>query len=269
MNGIDRWHSTGPELVSLIGRPELPRAIDAALREIAPFELSCAFAYPGEQPPRLLHDGLRQVAPPEIMRNYLSGTYLLDAVYTACLRRAPEGLHRLSDLAPDEFFGGDYYNSPEVHPCISMETGALAEEIVFLTPLGRDLYVAYSLLRQFDSGPFAPAEVEALSAAGPMLAALTRQHWRDVAPPAPAARETDGDAVVERAFRTFAPATLTPREQAIVSLILRGHSSGSIGHILGIAQGTVKIHRKHIHAKLAISSQTELFNLFVRHVLES
>ncbi|MFD1333148.1 helix-turn-helix transcriptional regulator [Methylopila musalis] len=267
MQALAAWNDAAPGLVGLIGRTGLPPTLDAALGALAPFDLSCAFAYPGEQRPLLLHDNLGGVAPPEIMRNYLSGTYLLDAVYSACLRGAPEGLHRLSELAPDEFFGGDYYNSPDVHPCISMETGSLAEEIVFLATPGDGLYVAYSLLRQAQSGAFSKDEFARLAAAAPLATALMRQHWRTLAPPQPAPRIVDGEAVVERAFRTFAPAELTPREQTIVSLILRGHSSLSIGNNLAIAEGTVKIHRKHIYAKLGISSQTELFNLFVRHIL--
>jgi hypothetical protein len=45
--------------------------------------------------------------------------------------------------------------------------------------------------------------------------------------------------------------------------VLRGHSSDSISQQLGIAQGTVKIHRKNIYNKLKISSQSELFSLFI------
>ncbi len=50
-------------------------------------------------------------------------------------------------------------------------------------------------------------------------------------------------------------------------MILRGHSSLSISLHLGIAEGTVKNHRKHLYFKLGISSQSELFHLFVNFVL--
>ena len=53
----------------------------------------------------------------------------------------------------------------------------------------------------------------------------------------------------------------------IVSLILRGHSSLSISHLLDIAEGTVKNHRKHIHAKLGISGQSELIYRFVQRLI--
>ena len=46
-------------------------------------------------------------------------------------------------------------------------------------------------------------------------------------------------------------------------MVLRGHSSNSIGRQFQITTGTVKIHRKNIYAKLGISSQSELFSHFI------
>ncbi|MEW9310290.1 MULTISPECIES: helix-turn-helix transcriptional regulator [Labrys] len=267
-SAADSWHHATPDLVALLGSPQFAAALDAALGQIAPFDLSCIFAYPLEDRPTLLHDGLKAVSSSQIMANYLAGTYLLDAVYTACVHTTPSGLYRLHDLAPDDFFEGEYFNSPDVHPCISMESGSLTEEIVFLHALRPDLYLAYSLLRQNGSSPFATAEMADLARAAPMVLALMGRQWQALAEgrdpgAAPAPREH----AIEQAFLSFAPALLTPREQTIVSLVLRGHSSLSIGSLLDITEGTVKIHRKNIYAKLGISSQTELFNQFIRHLL--
>lgn len=100
-----------------------------------------------------------------------------------------------------------------------------------------------------------------------MVMSMARRHWEHLVPDGSDSQPADKPAAqyIEQAFETFAPSRLTQREQSIVSLILRGHSSISIGRILEIAEGTVKIHRKHIYAKLDISSQTELFNLFIKH----
>lgn len=262
------WNAAVPELVALIGCPAFAPALAGALAAIAPFDLDCVFAYRGEARPRLLHDGLKGISTAPVMQNYLNGTYLLDAVYTSCLRRVPPGLYRLSELAPDAFFEGDYYNSPGVHPCISMESGALAEEIVFLVPGNGAIYLAYSLMRQNGASPFGEDEFTALRAAAPLVTAMMASHWRGIDDGGPLpAQPRSRDETIELAFRTFLPNRLTPREQTIVSLVLRGHSSLSIARLLDIAEGTVKIHRKNIYAKLGISSQTELFNMFLKHVL--
>jgi DNA-binding CsgD family transcriptional regulator len=73
---------------------------------------------------------------------------------------------------------------------------------------------------------------------------------------------------MELAFERFGQAVLSPREQVVVQLILRGHSAHSIARSLAIAEGTVKNHRKSIYAKLGISSQQELFSQFIRSMLQ-
>lgn len=262
-----------PEMIARIGEPGLLPAIDGMLREIAPIDLTCVFAYAPDRPPLFLHNGMQSVLKPGVLENYLRATYLLDCVYSACRAMTPPGLYRLKDLAPDAFFEGEYYNSPEVHPCISLETGSLTEEIVVLAPLAERAYAAYSLMRQNGSPAFTDAEFAALATAEPHVRALISRHYRDVAfaPGRVATADTNAPAEetfdLEPVFGTFMADRLTSRERAIVSLVLRGHSSLSIGQQLGIAEGTVKNHRKHIYAKLSISSQAELFAMFVRHAI--
>ena len=246
-------------LISRIGLDGFGHDLDAALRAVAGFDLSAIIAYPDAARPVVLHDGLCGVSPAEVMQAYLDGTYLLDAVYTACKAGRAEGLYRLADLAPDAFFEAEYYNSPQVHPCISMETGALAEEIAFLVRYPSGTCASYSLMRSHGMAAFSAAEVRALATYAPVVRAAIRRQWSDLG----AGVREEG---MEAAFRSFATGLLSPQEQRIVSLVLRGHSSLSIGLVLGIAEGTVKNHRKHIHAKLGISSQAELFALFLGHL---
>ena len=257
-------------MIAHVGTDGFGHSLDAALREVVAFDLTAVIAYPEGQRPELLHDGLNNVSDPGAMRAYLDGTYLLDAVYTACKRRVAPGLYRLSDLAPDAFFEGDYYNSPLVHPCISLQSGVLAEEVAFVICFPGGTYATYSLMRANGRVAFSVAEMAALAAYEPIVRAAILRNWQltpawpglATAPVAQPAR--DGE--LEDAFRRFADDRLSPREQIIVSLVLRGHSSASVGLQLGIAEGTVKNHRKHIHAKLGISSQAELFALFLRHL---
>src|SRR4029450_7781327 len=64
------------------------------------------------------------------------------------------------------------------------------------------------------------------------------------------------------AFHRFGEGRLTAREAELVEPVLKGNSSEAIGKRLGIATGTVRIHRKNIYMKLGISSQGELFSRF-------
>ena len=92
--------------------------------------------------------------------------------------------------------------------------------------------------------------------------------------PAGAGMRTQGQArpieaseqVLASAFHRFGAGKLTAREAEIVELVLKGNSSDAIGKQLGIATGTVRIHRKNIYMKLGISSQGELFSRFVASI---
>ena len=71
---------------------------------------------------------------------------------------------------------------------------------------------------------------------------------------------------MQAAAENFGRDVLTPRECEVVKLVLRGYSTKSISQSLGISPGTVKVHRENIYAKLDVSTQAELFNLFIRSV---
>ena len=253
-------------MIGALGTPEFVSEMDNTLRAVAHFDLTAILKFSVNNKPTLLHNGLVDVSSPEVMSNYLNGTYLLDAVYASCANGVEPGLYRLSELAPDEFFSSGYYVSPEVHPCISLESGTLAEEIVFIAKLSSQTYVCYSLMRSSRLQPFSDAEISDLKQFVPIVNALMLKQWPEIGQKQVAERDfSNGE--LEHAFLTFAETSLSHREQTIVSFILRGHSSLSIAHVLKIAEGTVKNHRKHIYSKLGISSQGELFKMFLTHVL--
>nr|WP_272873579.1 helix-turn-helix transcriptional regulator [Aliamphritea spongicola] len=56
---------------------------------------------------------------------------------------------------------------------------------------------------------------------------------------------------------------MTQRETQVLQLILRGYAVKFIAQKLDISPETIKHHRKNIYAKLDISSQAEMFHLFI------
>jgi len=58
-------------------------------------------------------------------------------------------------------------------------------------------------------------------------------------------------------------ALLSPRERQIVQLILKGYPTTSIAQKLGLSRGTVKNHRRRIYDKLDITSERELFLMYI------
>ena len=75
-----------------------------------------------------------------------------------------------------------------------------------------------------------------------------------------------------KALSQFGCGVLSDRELEIARLILRGFSSKAMAERLKISPDTIKVHRRHLYAKLDISSQPELFSLFIQslgHDLEN
>ena len=100
----------------------------------------------------------------------------------------------------------------------------------------------------------------------PVVDAACRKNWQDLALEDSGARQRM-HARVENAFRSLGEGLLTPRERQVVELTLRGHSADAIGKLLEISSGTVRIHRRNIYSKLRISSQGELFSMFINAML--
>lgn len=267
---FEQWNTDVAAVLARADDPQLPRLLDAALLRLVPFDLSIIFAYPSGRAPLLLFDGLRGTVSDGPLNAYLGGAYLLDPFYIACTADTVPGLHRMQELAPDNFFNGEYYSSWEVHPCISMESGTLAEEIGYLFPIRPGVMAAYSLMRSNGRPSFDEDEFRLLGAVEPIVRQALTLHWRQL-PASPGARGRPAGAAAEEegnegAFSSFMRDVLTPQQQRIVQLILRGHSNLSIGRQLGISEGTAKNHRQAIYQRLNISSQGELFQKFINHL---
>lgn len=254
-------------MIGLIGTEDFGRALDRMLQSVTGFDLSVVFAYPYDARPIVLYDGYTAKVSASALSAYLGGAYLLDPFYVACCAGQPAGLWRMRELAPDQFFQSDFSSSAEVHPCVSMESGVLVEEVGFVIPLDGGLQATYSLMRGRGGEPFSEAELSRLRVYEPIVREAIRSNWRQrgqtVAPPP--SEEGDDDAM-EAAFESLCSDRLTKQQRNIVRLILRGHSNLSIGKVMNIAEGTVRIHRKNIYRRLGISSQGALFRIFIDHL---
>ena len=94
----------------------------------------------------------------------------------------------------------------------------------------------------------------------PIVETLVCGHWENLR----FSNEDHGENVLERMARLVAEThgiNLTKRQAEVALLVLRGHSSTSIGLRLGISPQTVKVFRKQLYRKCNISSQAELFAL--------
>lgn len=251
------WHLALAEVVQGLDTPRLAPALGRALRQVADFTYTVMFAYRGEEAPLDLYDDFGPQRRSIYVTDYQAGPYLLDPFYHAARKGIRPGLYRMREIAPDRFYQSEYYRSYYV------QTG-LAEELgIFLSP-ATGITVTISLMRVAGTPAFSEREMARLRRVIPVVIALAERNWRGLAQRfAVEPYVAPGEDLDRGAFSTFGRHRLTQRESEVVSLVLRGHSSEAIGAALGIAPGTVKIHRKNIYAKLGIGSQAELFSMFV------
>lgn len=253
------WSADVAQIIDNLETPEFPRNLSKLLNNIVEFDHTVIFGYVGSSRPLALFNDFPADRRRLHVDEYLEGPYLLDPFFLASTGMVAPGLWRLSEIAPDRFYQGEYFRN------YYGQTG-LAEEVGYLIDVHENLSIVVSLMRR--TRRFSKAEIKTLKAACPIIDAACRRNWH-----ATAQNADDHVPVlemnVERAFRSIGEGILTPREREVVEHTLRGNSADATGKLLGISSGTVRIHRKNIYSKLRISSQGELFSAFLSAITES
>lgn len=199
-----------------------------------------------------LYDDLPEELAQESTKPWFEGAYLFDPFYTLFKNNSPDGIYPLKDLAPDSFYESEYYHS------YYTQTG-LTDECALLINLNDDHAILVSLGNR--GGPAAKSnQLSNLQLVLPILSAVCRKQQ------SAGEGEITFSAPLDKAFRNFGKDHLSARECEVIQLILKGHSNKSIAQLLDISVDTVKVYNKRFHTKLDISSQAELFSLFLEAI---
>jgi DNA-binding CsgD family transcriptional regulator len=240
--------------IRALGRRGFETALHAWLGRCLAIDNIVVLAYRDSAPPELIY---RHATRPEVFARletvYLAGAYLLDPFHELHARRAPAGLYRLRDIAPDRFhatrYVRDYY-----------ERTTILDELTFVAYPAEGVSLNVCLGRDAGSGlAFAAREVETADRLAPVVLALAEAHWAGLAAEPAAAR--DPGAGLRAALAQRHGLHLSPRQAQVALLILKGHSSVSIALGLGLSPQTVKVFRRQLYARCGLSSQAELFAL--------
>ncbi len=245
-----------------MGTPGFAAALTDAIRVMVPFEFTVIFAYHRDQRPIDIYDDFPAAKRKVMVDDYQEGPYLLDPFYLHSQEFVGARLARLRDLAPDRFYQAEYFRNYYV------QTG-LAEEIGFIVDLGSEVSLVISAMREHKA--FSAREFRDLEVLVPFVSAMVRKQWGALINQFSSRPQGKGPRLpqlIEDAFQGFGRNLLTPREAEVVEYILKGHSAEATGRALGIASGTVRIHRRNIYTKLRVSSQGELFSSFMASISE-
>ncbi|OOY06755.1 helix-turn-helix transcriptional regulator [Thioclava sp. F28-4] len=256
------WNERVADAITAMGTEEFARTLDRATETLFPYKICMVFAYEGNATPQSLYHNLPPDAARIVIWDYCTGPYLLDPFYAETERRR-SGMAGLRQMAPDKFFQSEYYAKHY------SRTG-IRDEIGIFAAIGPERVAVISFARERGQPVFSARERARLAEVGPVIEALMRGHWGVTA-----AREARDDAAetalppLQVLLDRIAGGVLTPRETEVIAMVLRGYSTTAIGANLEISDETVKVHRKNAYRKLSISSQAQLFSLFLKALDES
>lgn len=267
LQALQAWHAGLATAFTAVGDAAFLDRLAAALSGLTPIESMMISLERKGLPPQLLHEqGIPRDHRDEIINRYFSRGYLLDPFCLAVENGLAEGFYHLSEIAPDDFFSSEYYKT------YYLKTGG-AEDSYYIVDLDQRSKISLCMFQGLSAAHFRPEQLALMRAVEPMVRELLRQFGTtgglqhilgrgdlDTQHPAP---QASFNQQIEAAFMNFGSNLLTVREREIAHLILRGHSVKSTARVLDISPETVRMHRKNLYTKLEISSQAELFALFI------
>ncbi len=241
------------------GTGDFPAALFDYLVEATEADNLVVLAFPGGGAPQVLfHKAEDPRVFAQIETTYVDGAYLLDPIYELQLSGAPPGAYRLLDIAPDAFHRSRYFQE-------YYRQTTIQDEVAFLLYPRPGVGLTLCIARDGSSGrPFSPRALKTCQRIAPVVVALAEKHWPDLA--GQPQEGPDAVAGMTRALERDRGIVLSARQSEVALLILRGHSTASIAQRLGLSPLTVKVFRRQIYQRCAISSQAELFALMIPHL---
>ena len=239
-------------VVSAIGEAAFDRRLLSWLGRLVAFDSALVLLYAERQRPIVLVDALDNPGRENSVEHYLEGAYLLDPFYREASASNAARLLQLAEIVPENFSRSDYFET-------YYRNSAIRDEVNFLLPIDDGTY-AIALERSVRGDGFSQDDLTKLSSLLPLVDALVRRH-RSIISEKQVPEAPDREHLrLERVLADFGSDVLTPREQQVAGMMLRGYALAQIAERLDISSETVRVHRRHIYEKLGISSLAELFS---------
>lgn len=236
---------------------ELCRSLVAAVDLAVENNGSCLMAFHENRPPDILHHSMSAATAKHYLGRYLAGPYLLDPLYQLAISTRGPTACRFRDAIPDRFRSSEYYRQ-------YYERTHLRDEMDFLIRTGDVTLVL--VVGRFHKR-YSKADVARLDSIAAIIFATMQNIWKNWnGKSREQGRDRNLHRRLTRCLATFGDSQLTRRERQITQLLLRGHSAKSVARELRIAPGTVMVHKRNLFAKLGITSQYELFSLFIKEL---
>jgi DNA-binding CsgD family transcriptional regulator len=253
---LSRWNRDISRAIAALGTERFFPALIAAVNSQVRIDYPQVWLYHKNLPPRVLYHEIPKHAVASQIDEYLEGPYREDPFYQTSMHQPRSKVYRLSRVTMGKLQDSDYYRS------YYADTGT-ADEAIYLAKLHGGNVINLSMMRLPEHGAFSDEEYESLYLLAEPVSELIKSHSEHNDFAVTHLIQPGIDHQIDLAFRTFGASMLSPREKSVLELMLRGYGTDTSAERLGIALETVRRHRKSIYRKLDVSSQTDLFSLFL------
>ncbi len=253
---LGRWNRDISRAIASLGTEDFfPALVDAVNGQVR-VSYPQVWLYHRDLPPRVLYHEIPDEAVASQIDEYLEGPYREDPFYQASLNQPRSKIYRLSRVALGKLEQSDYYRE------YYGDTGTV-DEVAYVSKLHGGNVINLCMMRLPQQGAFSDEEYQSLYLLAEPVSELIKSHSEHNDFAVTHLIQPGINHQIDLAFRTFGASLLSPREKDVLELMLRGYGTDTSGQRLGIAVETVRRHRKSIYRKLDVSSQTDLFSLFL------
>jgi DNA-binding CsgD family transcriptional regulator len=253
---LGRWNRDISRAIASLGTDGFFPMLVEAINGQVTVDYPQVWLYHRDLPPRVLYHEIPRGALASQVDHYLEGPYREDPFYQASMNQPRAKIYRLSRVTLGKLEQSDYYRE------YYGDTGTV-DEAVYLAKLHGGNVINLSMMRLPHHGAFTDEEYQRLYLLAEPVSELIRSHSEHNDFAVTHLIQPGINHQIDLAFRTFGASLLSPREKDVLELMLRGYGTDTSGQRLGIAVETVRRHRKSIYRKLDVSSQTDLFSLFL------
>ncbi len=256
INQLSKWNKDISRAIAALGTDKFFPSLIEAVNGQVKIDYPQIWLYHRDLPPRVLYHQIPDQALAAQVDQYLEGPYREDPFYQTSMHQPRAKIYRLSRVTMGKLKESDYYRD------YYSDTGT-CDEAVYLSKLQAGNVINLSMMRLAGHGAFTDEEYEMLYLLAEPVSELIKSHTEHSDFAASNLIQPGIDHQIDLAFRTFGASLLSPREKDVLELMLRGYGTDISAERLTIAIETVRRHRKSIYRKLDVSSQTDLFSLFL------
>jgi DNA-binding CsgD family transcriptional regulator len=253
---ISKWNRDISRAIATLGSEEFFATLIEAIQDQVSFDYPQVWLFHRELPPRVLYHEIPDHAYASQVDQYMEGPYSEDPFYRTSMEHPRSKLYRMSRITLGKLEQSNYYRG------YYGDTGTV-DEAAYIAKLQGGSVINLDMMRLPQHGEFSEKEYETLYLLAEPVSELLKCHSEHDNFAVNNLIQPGIDHQIDLAFRTFGESLLSPREKGVLELMLRGYGTDVSAQRLGIAVETVRRHRKSIYRKLDVSSQTDLFSLFI------